>query len=717
MSMISYFKAFRRVVFICCLSMSLDCFSDEVLKSISEIKYFACSKNKADLPVEVTAQVVRINYKRNNFFIYDGKFGIFVDVVGDFKAFSKLSVGDIVTISGLSNKGDFSPAILAEKIVQVDYLDLPDGEKLHDSILNTPAEDSGWFEVRGRIISATVQPKAESILVVVNRNGVMLNVMLPYSERSEKRLAEIMFESVRFNAVCGAVFNKQRQFVGRILHAQSAYDFEIMDPIRPYMANQITPVNELFRHRANPRSVVCTVGVVTYIGHHELFLRGEGASIRVAFYENPSVSIGDEVKVRGIIWQQPISPALHANYIEFIKKCPDPKPIKVELNGEELDQKFNYDLIEVDATVVEVGKSFYGSDGVSQHTLLCNGGSSLFEVRFPANQDLSPGLLPGAKVRLTGICELNRNMSLPWYIQIDGFSLEVRSSADVVILEKPSWWTVQRLVYLLGIFLGAIALFVVWVMILKRTVNSQTKIIREQVESESILKERQRIARELHDNLAQGLVGMAVHLQGWIRLMDGGFKKIKTLLGSENSVAIDEINDLSKRERQSMQLMQDMLDHCSEESRMSIMYLRCGMSGRMGLFAALEELLEPLAANAGIFLEMRIEGESQSLSMDVERNLMLVVKEAVTNAIRHGEPKNILVVLTYNLNDLIITIENDGKSFNNGEPAPKGHYGLKGMSERMIQMDGSFDVACGDSFGVMVTLKLPIIGLRSGDNE
>jgi signal transduction histidine kinase len=115
----------------------------------------------------------------------------------------------------------------------------------------------------------------------------------------------------------------------------------------------------------------------------------------------------------------------------------------------------------------------------------------------------------GSLMNVTGICGVSRlhETTHPGTVEPTEFDLIMRSAADIVVLERPPWWNVQRRAWALaalGLALGMIAIVTVW---RSRRKLRQTAAARRQSEAEfaAILAERNRIAREIHDTLAQDL--------------------------------------------------------------------------------------------------------------------------------------------------------------------------------------------------------------------
>lgn len=121
----------------------------------------------------------------------------------------------------------------------------------------------------------------------------------------------------------------------------------------------------------------------------------------------------------------------------------------------------------------------------------------------------------------------------------------------------------------------------------------------------------------------------------------------------------------------------------------------------------LKEVLVPLSAESGIELDFTLAGDVRDLSEEAERNLLLVVKETLTNAIRHGAPSKVDVYISYETEGLSIRVVDDGSGFDVSQAPPEGHFGLQGMHERVGQFDGKLCVESEPGKGTTVVLTIP----------
>jgi signal transduction histidine kinase len=202
--------------------------------------------------------------------------------------------------------------------------------------------------------------------------------------------------------------------------------------------------------------------------------------------------------------------------------------------------------------------------------------------------------------------------------------------------------------------------------------------------------ERKRIARELHDDTIQSLVGLSRQLEA-LAISDGP-------LSDEGAERIQELQqatgEVIKRVRR-----------FSQDLRPSIL-------DDLGLLPTLEELTADLNHQDGLHAEFRVKGEERRLSSEMELTLFRIVQEALNNVRRHAEATH--VVTTVELSDSVVTvkIEDDGKGFNpptlTDHPTTTGKLGLIGMHERARLLGGSLSVNSVPGEGTRVVVNVPV---------
>jgi signal transduction histidine kinase len=119
-----------------------------------------------------------------------------------------------------------------------------------------------------------------------------------------------------------------------------------------------------------------------------------------------------------------------------------------------------------------------------------------------------------------------------------------------------------------------------------------------------------------------------------------------------------------------------------------------------GLRGALEELLAPIAGEAGARFSLEVRGNPCALAGGVELHLLRIAHQAVANALQHGAPREIRVLLEYGAASVTLEIRDNGRGFDPNAPAPRGHFGILGIRERANKIHAEFAAPRGH-FGIL----------------
>jgi signal transduction histidine kinase/ligand-binding sensor domain-containing protein len=207
---------------------------------------------------------------------------------------------------------------------------------------------------------------------------------------------------------------------------------------------------------------------------------------------------------------------------------------------------------------------------------------------------------------------------------------------------------------------------------------------------QAVLGERTRIAREIHDTLAQGFVAVSVHLELVAQLM-------------RNS---------AEAAREQLEHAQALVRSSLEDARMSIWELRSQTPEREDLATRMLRMAEEVVARNGApaRVQMQVAGTNHPLQPDLERELARIAREAVVNAVRHGRPKNILLRLEFDGSMFGMEVRDDGEGFAGAPPGRnEGHFGILGMRERAQAMGADLTVESAAGEGTRVQVKLPLM--------
>ncbi|MEO7318156.1 MAG: ATP-binding protein, partial [Chthoniobacteraceae bacterium] len=154
---------------------------------------------------------------------------------------------------------------------------------------------------------------------------------------------------------------------------------------------------------------------------------------------------------------------------------------------------------------------------------------------------------------------------------------------------------------------------------------------------------------------------------------------------------------------------------CLRETRQSVAGLRAVQSEASGLAGAVERAVREITETKAVRTRLTLDPVVRALPQEVEYNLLRIVREAVTNAVKHSGANLIEVTLRSKPDAIEVSIHDDGSGFSreggpDGSPSGsgQGHYGLIGMKERASQIGGSLQLVTQPGAGTTISLTLPL---------
>lgn len=209
---------------------------------------------------------------------------------------------------------------------------------------------------------------------------------------------------------------------------------------------------------------------------------------------------------------------------------------------------------------------------------------------------------------------------------------------------------------------------------------------------ESVEKERQRIARDLHDSTVQSLTSLVHKTEFCMKLMDADPIRCKLELSS----------------------MGKMLREVIDDARQMIYDLRPMSFDDIGFEVTVERALDKLKTSNNIRYTFQVNGEAYKLPNIISLTLLRIIQESCSNAIKHGHAELIKVTLDYEEESLKLMIENDGEGFDVSKipetiRSDNSGFGLSMMKERVFLLSGNIDIIseAGKS-GCLIKVDVPI---------
>jgi signal transduction histidine kinase len=199
----------------------------------------------------------------------------------------------------------------------------------------------------------------------------------------------------------------------------------------------------------------------------------------------------------------------------------------------------------------------------------------------------------------------------------------------------------------------------------------------------AVVAERNRMARDIHDTLAQGFTGIIVQLEA-----------------TKGSMARNDLADATERVGRVSDLARSSLG----EARRSVRALRPRSLGEGTLAMALGDLLKRMTQGTGLQAHFQVEGQQRPMPAHWEEALRRIVQEALTNTIRHGQARTFRATLSSGAQGVQLRLSDDGRGFD--ARAEHDGFGLMGMKERVEQLGGRFTLRSHGGQGTEILVEL-----------
>ena len=216
------------------------------------------------------------------------------------------------------------------------------------------------------------------------------------------------------------------------------------------------------------------------------------------------------------------------------------------------------------------------------------------------------------------------------------------------------------------------------------TLAVQMARLSEQARQAAVLGERNRIARDIHDTLAQGFTGVIVNLEA-----------------ANRALRKDNVELAAQHIEHSRNLAQSGL----AEARLSVGALRPDVVPRVDLVEALQAMLRRFEASEALEGRVQVEGDRCALPADVENELLRIAQESMTNVLKHAEARYVTLTLAFAAEAVHLRVADDGVGFD-----PAAHhdgFGLLGMRERAERIGAKLHVTSRPRHGTRVETVVP----------
>lgn len=665
-----------------------------LLMEISAIRALSQDEAARAYPVRIHGVVTHFDELRGNgLIIYDGQFGQFIEPPRPDRApiWKTIRSGDVLEIEGYTIRGGFAPNVEPETVRRSGHRDLPAPKTLPYLALLTGRHDCEYVELEGVVQRAWASsgPNNHAMFAeVAFEDGVVRASFWKYYAADLDRFIDAR---VRLRGNVGAIFGSSEQLRGVSLFAGRAADVEVLDappnpftlPVRPIRSISNYPGRSEINRRVHVRGVVTanvpgrpielkdfSTGFIFVYMRNAVYLKDATGGVRIETEQSVDSKPGDVIEAAGFPTVTPGRPTLRNAVFRTIGSAQEPAPLTIAADNA-LSADYDAELVRLDAQVL--GTLATPNERVVM--LKTNTGESAFAAGLDRARDPDrlDDLRPGSLVRAVGVYSYQAGPP-------PTFRLFLRSASDIALVREAPWWTLRHTIVML-VMLGFTTV-AAWIWV-------KSFATRKRREYLAVLTERNRVARELHDTLEQGLTGISLQLEA--------------VAGT--------IQSSPETAQRSLDVARQMLRYSLEETRRSVMDLRSQALEARDLAGALAGLARQMTIGTPTVADVRIDGQPRRLDAAQEHHLLRIGLEALTNALKHAAATRISITLAFLTDETVLIVEDDGSGLPAGpdaEEISQSHFGLLGIRERVNKVGGVLDITSRPGHGTRLQVQVPL---------
>jgi signal transduction histidine kinase len=407
-----------------------------------------------------------------------------------------------------------------------------------------------------------------------------------------------------------------------------------------------------------------TVRGTVILTRPRLYVQDATGGVEVVTSSEPYLKVGDEVEVSGEVEVHDFSCVLRSANIRLLWAHTPAPPVAVTAS-QAATGAFDARFIEVEGLLSRKEK---GPDNTLLLDIKSNG-QSFRAIVSPSRSDaILRHLNMQSFLKLRGVCVVDPQFTH----NLTSFVLLIASTDDVEELTGPPWWSARNLL-IIGLISVTLALLAYLLYIHAKHWRLQ-----------AIVEERERIAHEMHDTLAQCFVGIGFQLQA----ISNGMPKSMHAINKQLDLACE------------------LVRHSHEEASRSLSTLRREFLESEPLHSALNAFACRMVEHGSIKVLTTVEGEGTPTPYRIKDALFRIGQEAIANAVRHGNPSVLRIQVDYRNAAVMMLIADDGSGF-----TPSGDlrgFGLTGMRKRAEGISGALHLSSTIGSGTHVKVVAPL---------
>ena len=435
-----------------------------------------------------------------------------------------------------------------------------------------------------------------------------------------------------------------------------------------------------------------------------VFVQEDDFAVRIETVDAPSLVPGDVVVAAGFVDTAEHVAGLTGAVVRVIGKQAIPPPLAIRFSeiledSQKLQSAFITQVPGYDGIYAEL------SGRVLRHTFETDRARNLIEL--DCGDSVSTIFVmgnakphaPGSRIRARGVVKFDyeRPPHAAYYLTPSKLDLLVSGNTMIEVLSSPPWWTVERALIALILAACLVLAALAWAFSLRRALRSKVQQLAVEMnhrrnaalEFQAALRERTRLAANLHDTLLQTVSGIGYQLEACARQIPK----------SDHAVG-------------SLETAKRMVRRGQADLRGAVWTLRALPQHNGSFEDSVRSVVQQALAGHECEVKIEVDPQIDHLADFVGGNVLLVIQEAVINALRHACPKSIVVEArsVRHPNGISVSIRDDGSGFRLGSHASvsQGHFGLQGMNERIERLSGHFEIDSQPGKGTVVKFVVPV---------